>query len=205
MAMQKHYPTYDVLEQMDHWDDHTQKIVQKRLEPLHQLRFFRPEQMTLLMELAARITGDPRPEIGQYIVKHLDQSLAKDVGEGERHVNSPPQAQLIREGLNALEQSTVAHLLAPFAGLQPEQQRSILTMIQGGMTPYPQYWEHVDPTIFMKKLVQLVIEAYYSHPHVWSDIGYGGPAYPRGYVRTELGQLDPWEAKRKHAEEKIRE
>ncbi|KQX56587.1 hypothetical protein ASD40_04085 [Paenibacillus sp. Root444D2] len=32
---------------------------------------------------------------------------------------------------------------------------------------------------------------------VWSEIGYAGPAYPRGYVRTQLGQLDPWEAQPK--------
>lgn len=38
----------------------------------------------------------------------------------------------------------------------------------------------------------------YPHPRVWSEIGYAGPAYPRGYVRTQLGQLDPWEAKAEH-------
>ncbi|WP_369127188.1 hypothetical protein [Paenibacillus antri] len=46
----------------------------------------------------------------------------------------------------------------------------------------------------------MTLEAYYSHPAVWSEIGYGGPAYPRGYVRTQLGQLDPWEAHTKQPE-----
>ncbi len=44
----------------------------------------------------------------------------------------------------------------------------------------------------------MTAEAYYSHLVAWSEIGYGGPAYPRGYVRTQMGQLDPWEAQPEH-------
>ena len=35
---------------------------------------------------------------------------------------------------------------------------------------------------------------YYSHPTAWSEMGFGGPASPRGYVRMELDRRDPWEA-----------
>jgi hypothetical protein len=35
---------------------------------------------------------------------------------------------------------------------------------------------------------------YYSHPHSWSEIGFGGPANPRGYVRMYYDRRDPWEA-----------
>jgi len=51
------------------------------------------------------------------------------------------------------------------------------------------------PADFFKQLLHDTVSAYYSHPLVWSDIGYGGPAYPRGYVRVEKGLTDPWEAK----------
>jgi hypothetical protein len=36
--------------------------------------------------------------------------------------------------------------------------------------------------------------AYYSHPTAWSEIGFGGPASPRGYVRMGFNRRDPWEA-----------
>jgi hypothetical protein len=39
-----------------------------------------------------------------------------------------------------------------------------------------------------------VINAYYAHPTAWSEIGFGGPASPRGYVRLDAGRRDPWEA-----------
>ena len=31
-------------------------------------------------------------------------------------------------------------------------------------------------------------------PTAWSEIGWGGPASPRGYVRLDFNERDPWEA-----------
>ena len=39
-----------------------------------------------------------------------------------------------------------------------------------------------------------ITHAYYAHPVAWNQIGFGGPASPRGYVRMQLNQSDPWEA-----------
>ena len=36
--------------------------------------------------------------------------------------------------------------------------------------------------------------AYYAHPTAWNEIGFGGPASPRGYVRMGFDRRDPWEA-----------
>jgi hypothetical protein len=35
---------------------------------------------------------------------------------------------------------------------------------------------------------------YYAHPQAWDEIGFGGPASPRGYVRMGFNRYDPWEA-----------
>ncbi|MGH6677602.1 MAG: gluconate 2-dehydrogenase subunit 3 family protein, partial [Bradyrhizobium sp.] len=34
----------------------------------------------------------------------------------------------------------------------------------------------------------------YAHPAAWSEIGFGGPASPRGYVRLGANRRDEWEA-----------
>ena len=47
---------------------------------------------------------------------------------------------------------------------------------------------------FAKRLLPDIVKAYYSHPTAWSEIGYGGPASPRGYVRMDFDRRDPWEA-----------
>ena len=39
-----------------------------------------------------------------------------------------------------------------------------------------------------------IVLAYYAHPTAWNEIGWGGPASPRGYVRMDFNERDPWEA-----------
>jgi hypothetical protein len=41
--------------------------------------------------------------------------------------------------------------------------------------------------------MRFILAAFYSHPWAWNEIGYGGPAYPRGFARLGIGQNEPWE------------
>ena len=43
-------------------------------------------------------------------------------------------------------------------------------------------------------VMRMVLAAFYSHPWAWSEIGFGGPAYPRGFARLGAGQREHWEA-----------
>ncbi len=53
----------------------------------------------------------------------------------------------------------------------------------------------IDPVhFFVQVLLKSAVAVYYSHPEAWNEIGYGGPASPRGYVRMGLNERDPWEA-----------
>jgi len=42
-------------------------------------------------------------------------------------------------------------------------------------------------------IVSDAVDAYYAHPYAWDEVGFGGPAYPRGYFRLENWQPEPWE------------
>jgi hypothetical protein len=56
-------------------------------------------------------------------------------------------------------------------------------------------WAGMPSQIFFKhRLLRDVVLAYYSHPTAWSEVGWGGPASPRGYVRLDFNDRDPWEA-----------
>jgi len=33
----------------------------------------------------------------------------------------------------------------------------------------------------------------YAHPAAWAEIGFAGPAYPRGYKNIGVGKLEPFE------------
>ena len=56
-------------------------------------------------------------------------------------------------------------------------------------------WDGLPPqTLFRQVLANEVVRIYHAHPDAWSEIGFGGPASPRGYVRLGPDQHDAWEA-----------
>jgi hypothetical protein len=40
--------------------------------------------------------------------------------------------------------------------------------------------------------------AFYSHPWAWNEIGFGGPAYPRGYLNAGIDAREKWEVADHH-------
>ena len=53
---------------------------------------------------------------------------------------------------------------------------------------------------FQHRIVHDCCAAYYAHPIAWNEIGFGGPASPRGYVRLDMDKRDPWEAAEAHGD-----
>lgn len=194
MKKESHYPTYDVMNEKDHWDDHTQSIVTSRIVHQQQPGFLTEMENQMLQRICAHLTFDKRDEIIQFIIDHINQSLSSSIGEGQRKPGVLKGDLLIREGLRALDQKAKEQFFMNFILLTEKEQVSLLKEISQQQTSPGSYWEMIVPADFFKKLLTLTIEAYSSYPTIWSEMGYGGPAYPRGYVRTQLGQLDPWEA-----------
>ncbi len=53
---------------------------------------------------------------------------------------------------------------------------------------------HAAGQVLFRRVRADAVKAYYAHPTAWSEIGFGGPASPRGYVRMDFDRRDPWEA-----------
>jgi len=82
-----------------------------------------------------------------------------------------------------------------FTSLAPSAQDDVLSAIQGGEVQGGP-WERLPAgRFFTETLLKAVVGEYYAHPAAWSEVGFGGPASPRGYVRLGEGQRDAWEAK----------
>jgi hypothetical protein len=196
MPKLSHYPSYDVMEQKNEWDNHTQSIVTARLVREHEYRFLTITEAETLRAVCSLLVDDDRPELIQYAVSHIDETLNRPYGESERKTNVPVLKQLIRDGIEFLEKIAAEHYVKPFFRLERSEQLKMITSLSEGQAHIVLSTEygHIPQKDLFKKLLTLTTEAYYSHPTVWSEIGYGGPAYPRGYVRTQKGQLDPWEA-----------
>jgi len=200
-ANRTRYPSYDVLKEKEHWDDHTRTIVLQRLGPFPAHRFLTGHEADLVVSIAGHIVYDDRKDILAYIVHHLDETLSTPVGEAERPLGTPERKTLLRQGLAALDRFCEGEYGSPFLAVDQHEQLAALAGLQLGKPQYLDDRKALPSKEFFKKLAAEIVSAYYSHPVVWSEIGYGGPAYPRGYVRVEKGLTDPWEAKRDADEE----
>lgn len=190
------YPGYDVLNEMHHWDEHTREIVLKRLAPFDKNIYLTDHEAEMISAIAKHIIYDHRKELLDYVVHHLDTTLQADQGEDQRKVGIPPQRNLARQGLASLDQWAKIRHGESFLEINEKQQLKLLQDLDNGQgEELPELPKTVKKELF-KKLSTQIASAYYSHPVVWSEIGYGGPAYPRGYIRLEKGLIDPWEAKR---------
>lgn len=186
------YPGYDVLAHKEEWDENTRRIVLRRLGPFS-YTFLSEWEQEMIKAAAGHVAYEDRGEILAWIAAHVDQELAGGVGEDQRQPGIPPQAELVRDGLTMIENWAKQLYGSAFLEATADQQLQILQGLQLGQLPAVREWGRDRQKALFKKLAGLVVDAYYSHPWVWSEIGYGGPAYPRGYVRVELGLADPWE------------
>lgn len=195
MNPESHYPEFDVMKEAPEWDDHTREIVKKRLEKISSYEALNSEETQMLASISATLIDDDRKDVLSFILKHMDNQLHSKIGEDQRKTGTPLEADLIRSGLSAIATTARDSYGGSFHQLSIVQRQTLLGQVERGELPGTGVWYGLPQKELFKKLLILAVEAYYSYPTVWSEIGYAGPAYPRGYVRSELGLADPWEPK----------
>jgi hypothetical protein len=193
-----YYPGYHVLSQQDFWDEATRKVVLERVEKVPLILFFTPDE-ALFMEAVCRrlLPQDDRDEAHKIpILNYIDDRLYHKRLNGYRYEDMPPDDEAYRLGIQAIE-AIAQHLYhAPFITLGPKEQDSVLLTIHQGQPPAGhKIWQKMSVHRFWLLLMSDVVQAYYAHPYAWDEIGFGGPAYPRGYMRLERGEPEPWEVK----------
>lgn len=195
MRMQGHYPDFDVMNSHESWDDRTQKVVFGRLRDPGEQLFFSASQAGLLKAVCARLLAEEREELLNQVIAHIDRKIANSISDGYRKAKLPDERNLYTNGLKGVEETAQAHYKKKFSDLGGQEQDIVLTQVAGGF-PSGLSWQKAPAGDFFQQLLREALSVYASLPKVWSEMGYAGPAYPRGYVRTELGAVDPWEAVR---------
>jgi Gluconate 2-dehydrogenase subunit 3 len=189
------YPHYDVLAKWTSpsWNDPTRKVVGHRLTEVPSRRFFTEDEWATLEAVCDRIMPQPERPHPVPIVPWIDLQVHEDRGTGTRYAGLPPQKDCWRFGIAAIDAEARLRHGRPFRDLDPEQQDLILQAMDEGKVEAPE-WERVPSRMFMRHvLLRRVVEVYYAHPAAWSEIGFGGPASPRGYVRLGADRRDSWE------------
>lgn len=193
-----YYPGFQTLSQQAFWDAATRKTVLDRVKNIPPIRYFSAEEARLMDAICNRILPqDDRDPLHRIpILNLIDRRLSEGRIDGYRYERMPPDGEAFRLGLQGIE-AVAKHLFArPFVELGALEQELVLKTVHDGDPPAGQeIWRQMPVERFWLLLVQDVVGFYYAHPYAWDEIGFGGPAYPRGYMRLENGEPEPWEVK----------
>ncbi len=179
------YPDYDVLDAVDTWDTATKKVVLARLDPPGPLRFFTKEEEPGLRALCDTVLAQDRePRIP--VAEMVDGKLADGKLDGYQYADMPDDRDTWRVVLRGLDHTARMGYQASFAGCTATRREAIVSeFAKGCLVGGP--WDELNVTRAWSVVMRAALAEFYSHPWAWNEIGFGGPAYPRGFMR--LGGL----------------
>jgi hypothetical protein len=192
------FPGYEVADEASTWDPVTRRVVLGRLEQPEPLRFFEPHEAAIAHALLDRLLAqDHEPRVP--VVEPIDRRLAEGDGDGYRFADMPEDGEAWRRSLAALDADAREQHGRDFVELTRDAQVRIIESVRTADGP----WHGLPGSRVFSLWMRYGCGAFYSHPWAWNEIGFGGPAYPRGYKNLGLDRREPWEVKERHAEDPI--
>jgi hypothetical protein len=184
------FPGFDVLGQSRHWDAVTADLVTARTGPPPPPRFFTDAERAAAEALLNQLTGQCDEPLQVPVMEMVDARLAAGETDGWRYADMPEDGQAWRDTLGYLDADAQARCGTSFAEAKERDQAAMIQAVQDsrewhGM-PAPRVWS---------LWTRYACTAFYSHPYAWSEMGFPGPAYPRGYKNAGVGKLEPFEVR----------
>ena len=198
-----YYPGFSTLKQKRYWDATTRGVIEQRVSEKKPIRFFTPaEAMTMLAVVDRILPQDDRTDERRIpILPDIDERLYENKLDGYRFEDMPPDQEVYKIAATAFEEMAQKLNGQTFHELSVREQEEILRSIHRAKPQAAQsLWKKMNIERFWTMLVTDVVSIYYAHPWAWDEIGYGGPAYPRGYMRLEEGEPEPWEVREQRYE-----
>ena len=184
------FPGFDVLDSVDAWDDVTAGVVLARLSHPTGLSFFTPEEVAVarpLLDLLLAQDGEPRVPV----LELIDERLAVGETDGWHYDDLPEDADAWRETLAALDADAREKLGRPFGELEADDQAGVIQDVQD----CEDEWRGLPAGHVWSLWTRYACTAFYSHPWAWNEIGFPGPAYPRGYLNLGVDAREKHEVR----------
>ena len=196
------YPDFDVMDSINTWDEATKTVVLARLTPPGPLRFFTTEEEPTLRALCDICTAqdkDPRVPVAESV----DAKLADGMLDGYQYADMPDDRDTWRLTLKGLREFAEQTHGKPFAECGPLLQEGIVEQFAAGKLSGG-VWDQINVARAWSVCMRAILSGFYSHPWAWNEIGFGGPAYPRGYMRLgPIGIREPFESPGATAEDPV--
>lgn len=196
------YPDYDVLSTADSWDQATREVVLARLDPPGPLRFFDADlEPTLRAFCDTVLAQDNEPRVP--VAEFVDAKLADGRLDGFQYADMPDDRDTWRLVLAGLDEAAREQGVASFADAGSQLRQDIVgrfadATLSGGS------WDRLNVSRAWSVVMRAALSAFYSHPWAWNEIGFGGPAYPRGFMRLGgAGVREPFETPGATAEDPV--
>jgi hypothetical protein len=191
------FPGFSAAAQARHWDPVTAGVVLGRLGQPPDPRFFTPDEQAIATALCARLLGQGRgPDGGPGggppvpVMAMIDARLAEKETDGWRYADLPEDGQAWRDTLAALDHDARDKYGCGFAGCPSAGQDDLIQAVQDLGSGR---WHGLTASRVWSLWTRYACTAFYSHPRAWDEIGFPGPAYPRGYKNSGVGRLEPFE------------
>lgn len=178
---------FDVLDQVRHWDHTTAGSVLERLAPSADLAFFAKREIAVARALLGHLLDqhdDPRVPV----LELIDTRLARGETDGWHYVEMPEDGEAWRRTLAWLDEDADGD----FVRCSREEQAAHIQHVQD-LSSDGKDWHDWPAKHTWSLWTRYACTAFYSHPWAWNEIGFPGPAYPRGYLALGVGKRDRWE------------
>ena len=174
-----------------------------RVKNIPPIRFFQPKEAEFWKTVFDHLLpqDDRREERQIPILNFVDQRLYRNQTSGYRFENMPHDREAYSLGMSAINEEAQQLFGIEFVRLTYPHREAVLKGIHGG-EPHSakEIWRKMSVHRFWQLIMGDAIDAYYAHPWAWDEIGFGGPAYPRAYMRLERGEPEPWEVEEQRYE-----
>lgn len=198
--MHGRYPDYDVTASAGHWDPLTRRVVLERIANVPEIRFFTAVEERALRafcDVAIAQHSDPRVPV----LEMVDAKLFANELDGYRYADMPPDPETWRQVAANLDATARERGCGDgFHAADAEVQHQIVDAFAHGELHWALPVAHAWAVV-----MRGILGAFYSHPWAWNEIGFGGPAYPRGYARIGPGQREHWESPPEFATDPVRD
>jgi hypothetical protein len=160
------------------------------------IRFFTPAEEAAATALCDRLLGQdeegaPRVEV----VPQIDARLAEQETDGWRYTDMPEDGQAWRDSLGFLDEDSRSACSHELAGASVEDQRAVIQAVQDLGA---KEWHGLNAAHVWSLWTRYACTAFYAHPSAWNEIGFPGPAYPRGYKNPGVDAREPFEVADAH-------
>ena len=182
------FPGFDVLSQAGHWDTVTAELIAKRTGQPPAPRFFTSTERASAAALLDQLTGQCDQPLGVPVMEMVDARLAAGETDGWHYADMPEDGQAWRDTLGYLDKDAHSRCGTSFADAPRQDQAAIIQAVQDSHE-----WHGLAAPRVWSLWTRYACTALYSHPSAWSEMGFPGPAYPRGYKNAGVGRLEPFE------------